>query len=163
MRFLILLFDMAIGLSLLSVISSPEEIPHTISPPVLRALLLAYDPYDGCVGEWQYVWPRKTPGGRDPEKIGLGADPKKYPYGTRIKLFDPGVCKFIRETDPYDEDGKLCILTVDDTGQAALDDANNHFELRVPRRKNHPDEDAHARALSLGRHDNIEFEIVSSP
>ena len=141
--------------------------PELLQPPkkgdVINVLALAYDPYDDCVGKWQFVWPRKTPGGSEVETLGLGADPKIFSYGTIIKFHDPAICKFITETD---KTNISCTLPVDDTGGAALEDTTRyiyHLELRVPRRSDFPNENAHKRALSFGRHTDTEIEIISSP
>lgn len=178
MKFLILMLGALLGFALLSrswpcqdvtETTQAQELPaeHFSKPlpgDTLCGSIMAYCPYDKCVGDGPYIFPRKTPGGGSAEKIGFGADPKIFPYGTRIKLYDPAMCKFIRETDPNDEDAQNCIVTVDDTGHAAKDATAQgifHLEFRVPRRT--PSEDAHARALSFPRRDAAEIEIISMP
>jgi hypothetical protein len=166
MKSLIVIFAViAIAVTVQVSSSRPEIYPAAVLQPgegstnnIVSALVGAYDPYDDCVGKWQYIWPRKTAGNGEVEKMGVAADPANLPYGTRVRFLDQHICRFIHETDPTND---TCILTVDDTGQAAIDDTQRgmlHLELRVPRRT--PNENAHQRAKSFGRFDNTKVEII---
>ncbi len=79
----------------------PPQVPRITSPQTIHATVTAYDPYDEkCVGDYAYIWPRRTATGSDAELPGVAADLAVIPKGSKVEI--PDIGSFIVDDDGVD-------------------------------------------------------------